>query len=40
MSNAAALQAELAKAAGVDVTIVPYEDKTNYYMFLLDSIIF
>ncbi len=40
VNDQAALTAEFETAAGVDVTMVPFEDKDNYYMFLLDSVIF
>ncbi|MCA9728492.1 MAG: DUF3798 domain-containing protein [Candidatus Eisenbacteria bacterium] len=32
--------AELQKAAGAKVTVHPFEDVDNYYMFLMDSVIF
>lgn len=34
------LTAELTAAADTKVTLVPYEGKDNYYMFMLDSVIF
>jgi hypothetical protein len=40
VSDVAALDAELEKASGVEVTLLPFEGKDNYYMFLLDSVIF
>lgn len=40
VDDQAAVTLELQKAAGVQVTVLPFEGKTNYYMFLLDSVIF
>ena len=34
------VRAELIKAAGTDVTLLPFEGKDNYYLILLDSVIF
>jgi hypothetical protein len=35
-----AVMAELQKAAGVEVILQSFEGKSNYYMFLLQSVIF
>jgi hypothetical protein len=40
LTDPVAVRAEMVKAAGVDVTMVPFEGKDNYYLVLLDSIIF
>jgi len=40
VDNQAALMTELQKAAGVEVTLQSFEGKPNYYMFLLQSVIF
>jgi hypothetical protein len=40
VDDQAALQVEMQKAAGTEVTVIPFEGKKNYYMFLLDSVIF
>ena len=34
------VEAAMEKAAGVDVTIVPFEGKDNYYLVLMESVIF
>lgn len=39
-SDQGLLVAQLQKASGVDVTVVPFEGKDNYFMFLIDSVIF
>jgi hypothetical protein len=40
VNDPAAVRAELEKASGVEVALVPFEGKDNYYLFLLDSVIF
>ena len=40
ITDQATVQAELQKAADASVTVLPFEGKPNYYMFLIDSVIF
>ena len=40
VDDQAALLVELQRAAGVEVTLQSFEEKPNYYMFLLQSVIF
>ncbi|MEZ4648437.1 MAG: DUF3798 domain-containing protein [Candidatus Eisenbacteria bacterium] len=40
ITDQATVQAELQKAADASVTVLPFEAKPNYYMFLIDSVIF
>ena len=40
LTDAALIQAEMQRAAGTNVTLVPFEGKDNYYLVLLDSVIF
>jgi len=40
VNDMAAVQAELEKASQVEVALVPFEGSDNYYMFLLDSVVF
>jgi hypothetical protein len=40
LTDAASIRAEMEKASGVAVTLVPFEGKDNYYLVLMDSVIF
>lgn len=40
IDDAAAIRDELQAASGAAVNVIPFEDKPNYYMFLIDSVIF
>jgi hypothetical protein len=40
LTDSATVRAAMERAAGVKVTMVPFEGKDNYYLVLLDSVIF
>jgi hypothetical protein len=40
VADPALVEAEMEKAAGVDVAMAPFEGKSNYYLVLLESVIF
>lgn len=40
IDDGTAVQAKLQRAADAQVSVSPFEDKPNYYMFLIDSVIF